>query len=312
MFMLPVLFVAVIAVGFSSILIRLSGAPSLVLSFYRLAISVVIFLVPVLVRERQMIKRLTRRDWLLLLGSALALALHFYSWIESLHYTTVASSTVLVTANPFIVLLLGYWFLGERTNRTGILAMVIGVAGATIVGWGDFRVGGTALFGDILAVIGAITVSVYMIAGRFARQRMSAMLYSTVVYALAALFLWLLMLPQGVRLAPYSGREWLLFAALAVIPTVLGHTLFNWALKHVSASTVSMSLLGEPVVASVVAWFLFGEKPGWSTVGGGVLLLTGIGLFLAYGSDPARGRPEAGSAAPATHGPGEPLPVNHD
>jgi len=278
------LFVAVLAVGCSAIIIRLSEAPALVLSFYRLALSVALLAIPALLREREALRRLTRWDWLLLAGSALSLALHFYVWIESLNYTTVASSTVLVTSSPFIVLALGYWLLGERTNRIGLFAMVIGVAGAVMVGWGDFRVSGTALFGDLLAFLGAVTVSGYTIAGRLARRNMSATLYSTVVYALAAAFLWLMMLPQGIPLAPYPAREWVLFAALAVIPTILGHTIFNWALRWVSATTVSMSTLGEPVVATVLAWLLFREEPGWTTIIGGILLLAGIGLYVRYGS----------------------------
>lgn len=283
------LFVAIIGIGSSAIIVRFSGAPALALAFYRLAITVLIFLVPVLLREREAIKRLSRRDWLVLLGSGLSLALHLYSWIESLRYTTVASSTVLVTSSPFAVLLLGYWLLGERTTRLGVLAMVIGVAGGIIVGWGDFQVGGTALYGDLLAILGAITVSGYMIAGRVARQHMSATLYSTVVYAFAAAFLLLLMLPQGVPLTPYPAREWMLFVASAVLPTVFGHTLLNWALKDLSASAVAMATLGEPVVATVLAWALFSELPEWSTVFGGLLLLAGIWLFIRYGSRPAEG-----------------------
>lgn len=281
------LVVAVLAVGCSAIIIRLSEAPALVLSFYRLALSVVLLAIPALLREREALRRLNRRDWLVLAASALSLALHFYVWIESLNYTTVASSTVLVTSSPFIVLALGYWLLGERTNRIGLVAMIIGVVGAVMVGWGDFRVSGSALFGDVLAFLGAVTVSGYTIAGRFARQKMSATLYSTVVYALAAAFLWLLMLPQRIPLAPYPAREWVLFAALAVIPTILGHTIFNWALRWVSATTVSMSTLGEPVVATVLAWLLFREEPGWATIVGGILLLSGIGLYVRYGTVPA-------------------------
>jgi len=281
------LVVAVLAVGCSAIIIRLSEAPALVLSFYRLALSVVALAIPNLLREREALRRLNRRDWLVLAASALSLALHFYVWIESLNYTTVASSTVLVTSSPFIVLALGYWLLGERTNRIGLVAMIIGVVGAVMVGWGDFRVSGSALFGDVLAFLGAVTVSGYTIAGRFARQKMSATLYSTVVYALAAAFLWLLMLPQRIPLAPYPAREWVLFAALAVIPTILGHTIFNWALRWVSATTVSMSTLGEPVVATVLAWLLFREEPGWATIVGGILLLAGIGLYVRYGTVPA-------------------------
>ncbi len=290
------LVVAVLAVGCSAIIIRLSEAPALVLSFYRLALSVVLLAIPALLRERKALRCLNRRDWLVLAASALSLALHFYVWIESLNYTTVASSTVLVTSSPFIVLALGYWLLGERTNRIGLVAMIIGVVGAVMVGWGDFRVSGSALFGDVLAFLGAVTVSGYTIAGRFARQKMSATLYSTVVYALAAAFLWLLMLPQRIPLAPYPAREWVLFAALAVIPTILGHTIFNWALRWVSATTVSMSTLGEPVVATVLAWLLFREEPGWATIVGGILLLAGIGLYVRYGTVPAD-QAEASSVA---------------
>lgn len=294
------LLVAIIAIGFSAILVRLSAAPALAVAFYRLAITVLILLGPLLLREREALRRLSRRDGLVLLGSGLSLALHLYSWIASLRYTTVASSTVLVTASPFMVLLLGYWLLGERTTRLGIIAMVVGIAGGVMVGWGDFRLGGTALYGDLLAILGAVTVSGYMVAGRFARQRMSATLYSAAVYTVAAVFLLLLMLPQGVPLAPYPAREWLLFAAMAVIPTIFGHTLLNWALRDVSASAVSMSTLGEPVVATVLAWLMFDEMPSWSTVVGGLLLLAGIWLFIRYGSHPGEPiRPDNHSRAPA-------------
>lgn len=280
------LLVAVLAVGCSAILIRLSDAPALVLSFYRLAISVALLAVPALARERGTLRRLTGRDWLLLAGSAVCLALHFYVWIESLNFTTVASSTVLVTSSPFIVLALGWRLLGERTNRIGLAAVAIGVAGGVIVGWGDFRVSGSALYGDLLAFLGAVTVSGYTIAGRIARQKMSTTLYTTAVYALAAALLWLMMLPRGIPLAPYPPREWALFAALAVIPTILGHNLFNWALRWVSAATVSMCTLGEPVIASALAWILFREAPGWATVVGGILLMAGIALFVRYGAQP--------------------------
>lgn len=299
------LIVAVLSVGCSSIIIRLSAAPALVLAFYRMAITAALLAVPVLLRERAALRRLTRRDWLLLTGSAFALALHFWAWIESLRFTTVASSTVLVTANPFIVLLLGYWLLSERTSRAGLAAMVVGVAGGILVGWGDFRVSGSALFGDLLAFLGAVTVSGYTVAGRLARQRMSATLYSTVVYTITAFFLWLFMLPQGIPLVPYPAREWALFATLAIIPTIFGHSLFNWALRWVSAATVSMATLGEPVIATILAWFLFREAPGWTTVVGGTLLLTGIGLFVRYGSPP-QGSHER--MAPRT-GPGFPPPA---
>jgi drug/metabolite transporter (DMT)-like permease len=274
---------AVVAVSFSAILIRLSEAPPLVLSFYRLALTVLCLLAPVLWRYRSEFRQLGRREWVLCLISGFSLALHFYTWITSLRYTTVASSTVLVTTNPFIVLLLSYWLLRERTTTWGVAGMALGVAGAVFIGWGDFRVGGTALYGDVLAFLGAVTVSGYLIAGRFARQRMSALLYSTVVYAIAAFFLLIFMLPAGVKLGPYPPREWLIFFGLAVLPTILGHTLLNWALKHTSAAVISMSVLGEPVVSSLLAWLMLAESPAWTTFVGGLILLAGIALFLWKG-----------------------------
>lgn len=236
----------------------------------------VLLAVPLL---RQRNSRISRRDLGLSLLSGVFLALHFGTWFFSLKLTSVASSTVLVTMHPFIVLLYGYFAWGERTRGRALAGVLMAVAGAMLVSWGDFRLSSTALLGDLLALLGAVTVSGYFLIGRHVRQRVSAVQYSTLAYTSAAVVLLAASLAWGSPLSGFAPVNWWLFAALAVFPTIFGHTLFNWALKFVPASVISVSILGEPIGASILAWLIWGKVPGPLNLVGGTLILIGIGLF---------------------------------
>ncbi|HWI63844.1 MAG TPA: DMT family transporter [Symbiobacteriaceae bacterium] len=266
----------VLSVSGASILFQYATAEPLVVALYRLAFSVVLLAVPLL---RQRNSRISRRDLGLSLLSGVFLALHFGTWFFSLKLTSVASSTVLVTMHPFIVLLYGYFAWGERTRGRALAGVLMAVAGAMLVSWGDFRLSSTALLGDLLALLGAVTVSGYFLIGRHVRQRVSAVQYSTLAYTSAAVVLLAASLAWGSPLSGFAPVNWWLFAALAVFPTIFGHTLFNWALKFVPASVISVSILGEPIGASILAWLIWGKVPGPLNLVGGTLILIGIGLF---------------------------------
>lgn len=245
-------------------------------AFYRLLFSVILLGLPMIWQRPQ---RPSPKDLGLALLSGLFLAAHFATWFFSLTLTSVASSTVLVSTHPFMVMLYGYLAWGERTRGWALAGAGLAVTGAMLVGWGDFRLDSAALLGDLLALLGAVTVSGYFLLGRALRQRMDAIVYSTTAYTSAAAALLLAAIAWGSPFGGFAVQNWWIFAALAVFPTLFGHTLFNWALKYVSASAVSVSILGEPIGATVLAWLLWRTAPGPAALAGGILILAGIILY---------------------------------
>jgi drug/metabolite transporter (DMT)-like permease len=276
------LLVAVIAVSWSGPLVRFTDAPALAVAAWRLLLSTA-FIAVVLLLRRQPLPRLTRRDMLLALLGGAFLAAHFWSWIASLDYTTVSSSVVLVSTQPVFVALLSGVVLGEAATRRQWAGILVAVAGAAVIAWGDFALGGPALFGDLLALAGAVFVSIYYVIGRRLRTELDLWWYIGIIYGIAAAVLTLaaLALP-GVRLTGYGGSDWLVFLALAAGPMMLGHTGVNYALRYVRAYVANLALLGEPVGATLIAWLLpaIAEVPGPQTLIGGVLIVTGIALTI--------------------------------
>lgn len=293
----------ILAVSTGSILIRFAQeeAPSLVIAAYRLTIASLILAPIALVKRRQEISNLSRRDLILALVSGFFIALHFATWITSLEYTSVASSVVLVTTIPLWVALLSPLTIKEPISRLILWGMIIALVGGMIVGLSDtcqldgFRlscpsftefIGGKTFFGDLLAVIGAIMAACYMLIGRRLRGKISLISYIFIVYGMAAIVLIIIMFAAGYKPYPYSGETFLWFILLAIIPQLLGHSTFNWALKYVSAAYVSISLLGEPVGSTILAYFILQETPGGLKIFGAILIL--VGIYLASRSEKDR------------------------
>jgi drug/metabolite transporter (DMT)-like permease len=301
----------VVAVGvfftaLSSIFIRLSDAPPLAIATYRMAFTSFLLL-PLFLREHFRKKTPHTRPEIdrPVLGngramafsvlSGLLLAAHFALWITSLSYTSVASATVLVTTHPILVGIFGFFLFGERVTRTGAVLMVTAVAGGFLLVWEGLGDGGATATGDLLALAGAVTVSFYMLIGRYVRRHLSVNHYTMIAYSVAFLALLILTASVGVPLWPYPLQELLIFAALALFCTLLGHSLFSWALKYLPTSVVSTSILGEPVIASILAVFLFGEYPTTTTFVGGTIILLSIFFFVrrrAAKSRPSASRPD--------------------
>ena len=292
---------AILAVSAASILIRMAqqDAPSLVIAAYRLGFATLLLAPTALSRHWGEIRALS---WKALGGLALSgafLALHFAAWITSLEHTSVAISSVLVTTTPLWVALLSTLALGERLPRGVVLGLGAALAGGMIVAlsqtcaWEGGRLacdwqaswGGQGLWGSLLALLGAVFASGYLLIGRRMRASLSLTAYTFVVYGSAAVCLWAAVLVSGLPAGgyPLSTYGWML--ALAVFPQLIGHSTYNWALRYVSATVVSVSLLGEPIGASLLAVVLLGEVPGAVELVGGALIL--VGIFLAARSEPA-------------------------
>ena len=269
--------VAIVAISFSAIFIRLAEASALTIATWRMVLTVLLLLPALAAFERQGLATITARDLGLCCLSGLFLALHFALWTVSLDYTSVASSVVLVSTEPIFVALFAYAFLNERPTAGVLAGIVLTFGGSVLIGIHDLGVGQENLLGDLLATGGAVAIVGYLVIGKVVRGRQGFLLYSLLVYSACALALAAVGTLLGSPLLSFSGRDLLLFFALAVA-TLGGHTVFNWVLKHLSASVVAVSFVGEPAGATFLAWLILGEPLGVLTAVGGLVMLAGIYL----------------------------------
>jgi drug/metabolite transporter (DMT)-like permease len=227
------------------------------------------------------LRQIARRDWLWAFGSGIFLAVHFASWISSLAYTSVASSTALVATNPIFVALASVVLFRERLPPGVWLGVMLTVLGSALIGFSDHGggSGSNPLLGDALALLGAVCASGYFLVGRSLRTRLSILPYIWMVYSSAAVILLLWMILAGQSLWGLPPMVYLLLLGLAIGPQLLGHTSFNWAIKYLSATFVTVAILGEPVGSAILAYML---PPHESVqplqLAGGAVLLLGIAV----------------------------------
>ncbi|MEA2517557.1 MAG: hypothetical protein QOG16_1395 [Actinomycetota bacterium] len=277
-----ILCIGVLAASVSAILIRYAeDASGIALSFWRSAAGSLLllpFAVPGL-------KRMERRDFLLPIIAGVCLAAHFATWITSVNLTSIASSVLLVCTTPIFVAIAARYIFSERLGALGWTGIGLALLGSALIAGFDF--GGSKVEGNVLALIGAITVSGYSLAGRVSRQRLGILEYACVTYGASAVALLLIAVPMRVQLTGYSSQTWWAIAGLIVGPQILGHTFINFALRAIDATRVSVVVMGEPVIATILAYFLFQETPTWLAYPGGVAILVGIYLVSTVQDEPA-------------------------
>ncbi|MFO7343261.1 MAG: DMT family transporter [Bacillaceae bacterium] len=269
----------VFSVSTSAVLVKLAEAPAGVIAFYRLFFSVLLMLPVILTRNLKDIGGFSLKDLFLSAVSGIFLAFHFILWFESLNYTSVASSTVLVTLQPLFSFAGTYLLYKERITFRTIVSGMVAIFGSILISWGDFNISREALFGDVLALIACALITGYLLFGQSVRKRVSLFPYTFVVYSISSVTLWIYVWANGQSFYPYRPQDWIYFLLLAVFPTLLGHTLFNWSLKWVSTNVISMAILFEPVGAALLAFFILGETLKWTQIIGGLIVLSGLFLF---------------------------------
>jgi drug/metabolite transporter (DMT)-like permease len=288
---------AVLAASTASLFIRYAqaSAPSLAIAAWRMVIATVALIPLALLRYRSDLAHTRRRDLVLISTAGALLALHFAAWITSLAHTTVASSVVLVSIAPLFVAILSPLLLHERIERSVAIGIGLAFVGVLVVAandacssssgamacptWNEF-LDGEAIKGDLLALGGAAAVAGYMLIGRSVRARMSLVPYITLTYAAAALVLLALTAIARQPLLGFPAQTYGWILLLALIPQLIGHSTYNWALKYLPAAFVSISLLGEPVGSTVLAMVLLGEIPSGLKLAGAGLILAGIVLAM--------------------------------
>ena len=270
--------VGILGISASAIFVRYSTAPSAVTAAWRLLWTVLLMSPVVFTKKqvRQEMRDLDQKSLLLSCVSGLFLAIHFAVWFESLKHTSVASSTTIV-CTEVIWVCLGYClFLKGKLSKKALLAIGVTLGGSVLIAWSDSSTGGGHLYGDLLALIAAVAVAVYTLIGRVVRERASTTVYTYLVYSTCAAVLLGLCLVQGQSLIGYGISAVVVGLLLAVFSTILGHSIFSWCLKYFSPAFVSASKLCEPVVAAILAVFLFGELPALLQLLGGGLILGGV------------------------------------
>lgn len=276
------LFLGVFALSTSAIFVKLADAPATITAFYRMLFAAVMLLPFLLVnkKNRQELRLLSKKQWGLGLLSGVFLAAHYVLWFESLNYTSVARSTVIVTLQPLFSLVGGYFLFKERFSKGAITGCLIAIAGSIVIGWQDFQISGQALFGDILAFIAAGIITAYFFIGQHVRKRLSLIPYSVIGYGSSTLLLGVFAFSQQTPFFNYSVPTWWSFIGLAFIATILGQTIFNWLLKWLSTSIISMSILGETIGTCILAYFILDEVISLQQGMGIALILIGLALFL--------------------------------
>jgi drug/metabolite transporter (DMT)-like permease len=271
---------ATVAVSVSAILVNEAQTDAATVVWLRMALAVGLLTPWALPQLRSGAVEGARRDLVLSLAAGALLAVHFLTWTASLADTSVAASVLLVSLHPLLVTPLGARILGDRVDGRIIAGIALAVGGTGITCAGAFGAGGNALKGDLLAIAGGVALAGYLLIGRARRSRSGVAAYSAVVYAIVSAVAVAVATVAGTGLHAPSGRTLLACLGLAAVCTVGGHTVFNWTLRHLPASTVSLSFLGEAPLAALLALIVLGQSPGISTVVGGVFILAGLAVTL--------------------------------
>jgi drug/metabolite transporter (DMT)-like permease len=284
----------VLAVSAASIIVRLAqntNVPSFVIAAYRLTIAALVLAPIALLRHRAELASLTRRDYLLAGLTGLCLGLHFASWFTSLEYTSVASSAVFVTTAPLFVALFSAVVWREKLGMWVVGGLIVSLLGGILIGVSDVCtmaatglacpplsefVQGPAFLGDLLATVGAITFAANILIGSRLRAKLSLIPYIFLAYSAAAITLIIAAIISGYSFVGYPTEAYFWMTLLALVPQLIGHSSFNWALRYLPATFVTITTLGEPIGSTILALFIFQEVPTPLKLFGGVLILGGI------------------------------------
>ena len=278
-----ILMSGILAISTGAVFARIADAPSLVIAAYRVGLASLILVPIAFWKARNELCCLSSRDLKIAFLAGAFLAMHFATWISSLKFTAISNSVVLVSTSPLWVGILAPLFIKEKIKRVTLLSILLSIAGCVIIGTGDISTGGSALWGDFLALMGGLCAAGYLILGKALRQKLSLIVYISICYGSAAIILWIVVLMMGLQVSGFSNQTFGAIWAMALISQIIGHSSYNWALRYCSTTLVALSFLGEPVVSTILAYFLFHEDLTLTKAVGGLIILGAI--YLAARSE---------------------------
>jgi RarD protein len=272
--------IGLVAASQSGNIIRLGDAHPLAIAAWRLLFASIL-LAPIAGRSLLEVRKLTGRDWGLMVVAGVALATHFWAWIAAVQLTTVANASMGFAINPVITATAGYLFFRERVTKKLALSIFIGFLGVSVICWSDLSLDSDHLVGDGVALLCSALFTVYFLLGKKLRQKLPTTAYVTVLYGIAAVCCFATMWAMDIPAFNYSNQTWVCFLLMALIPTMIGHTSMNNAVKYISAGRISAATLVEPLLAGLVAAFVWNEAITiWSGIGY-VLICTSVLVLVS-------------------------------
>lgn len=280
-FNIIILIIGVFFLSTSAIFVKVLDASATVIAFYRLFFSGLIILPVVILnkRLRNELNSLTTKQYFLGCISGILLASHYVFWFESLNYTSVASSTVIVTLQPIFTVLAGYLFLKQRVNYIGISGILLSIFGSAFIGWQDFQSSTLALYGDFLALLAAMLITGYFFVGQSLRQHISVLGYSLLGYFSSAIILFAYGILQQTTFTEYTRETWALFLCMAIFSTIFGQMLINWVLKWLNTTTVSVVILTEVVWTTLLSILILNERITNKQIVGIIIIILGLLIY---------------------------------
>ena len=277
-----ILFGGVFALSTSAIFVKIADAPSAVIAFYRLLTAGLILFPFLILRRssREEVATISKKQWIQIISAGLFLALHYVMWFESLRFTSIASSTVIVCLQPLFSIALERFLLNQRIKPMAMVGCLIALVGSVIIGFGDFQISGLSLFGDVLAFLAAGVIALYFFIGQSVRKEISAVSYSTLSYFSSAVVLLIYILLRGEPLTGFGRATWLAFFGLALVSSIGGQFIFNLLLKKLPASAVTMSILGEPIGTCILAYLFLHEVIGLQQLLGILFIMGGLSIYF--------------------------------
>ena len=273
-----IVLIGVVGISASAVLVRWATAPSMVLVLYRMIIAVAMLAVPVLLKGRAELKSMTKREWLLAMAAGCCLGLHFATFFESLRHTSIAAAVILSDIEVLFVALGSMVFFRKKLNRQCWIAVILALIGAVMVALADGG-GESRLLGNALALTCTLFLAMYTMIGASVRSRISNTTYTFVAYACAAVTVLALALIGGTPLGGYGANNWLAALGMAVLCTLMGHSVFTWALKYLPPAYISTTKLLDPVFSALWGLLLFQEIPSVLVILGGVIVIVGVFLY---------------------------------
>ena len=271
-----IIILGTISISMSAIFGRLSTAPSVILVFYRMLFAVALLLPVVLIKCKNELKDLKKMDVLRCACSGLFLGMHFTLYFQSLKFTSIAAAVVLVNMEVFFVAIVMMLVWHEKIPAKGLLGIVVAFLGTVIIAVADMGGGTNVVLGDIFAFVGSLCVAIYTMIGKKCRERLSTSVYTCFVYGFAALTVAAAAIVTGTPFTGYNPMNLAYAFGMTIFCTFLGHSVYSWGLKYLSASYITTIKLLEPLFAAVLGFFFFGEVPGILVVIGGCVIVAGI------------------------------------
>ncbi len=279
-----ILISGILAISTGAVFARLADAPSLVVAAYRVGLASLLLAPIACWKAYDELRCLRSKDLKTAFLSGAFLAMHFATWISSIKYTSISNSVVLVSTSPLWVGILAPLLIKEKIKPMTLLSILLSFVGCVIIGSGDFSSGGSALWGDFLALMGGVCAAGYLILGKALRQKLSLLVYIAICYGSAAIILWIVVLMMGLQISGFSNQTLGAIWGMALISQIIGHSCYNWALRYCSTTLVALGFLGEPVGSTILAYFIFNEQLTLTKTLGGIIIL--LAIYLAARSEP--------------------------